>query len=117
MLNGFIVNAEVPPTPGEILLTQPQGVLTNLSIIIGAGISLILIVAGLIAFVYMLLGGIQWITSGGDKANVEKARNQIVQALIGLIVVFAACGIIRLVESMTGICLGFSCSVDIPKFY
>ena len=100
-------------------ITKPSGALDNISQILSAGISLILIVAGLVAFVYLLLGGIKWITSGGDKGQVEAARNQIIQALIGLIVVFAAWGIIVLFQKLTGICLGFGtdCPITLPLFY
>ena len=89
-----------------INIPVPKGALTDLGTILSAGIKLIIIAAGLIAFVYLLLGGIKWITSGGDKAGVETARNQIIQALIGLIVVLAAWGLIVLVEKATGFCVG-----------
>ena len=102
-----------------INIPVPKGALTDLGTILSAGIKLIIIAAGLIAFVYLLLGGIKWITSGGDKAGVETARNQIIQALIGLIVVLAAWGLIVLVEKATGVCLGFGaeCPLVIPLFY
>lgn len=102
-----------------IQISKPPGALSDISKILSAGISLILIVAGLVAFVYLLLGGIKWITSGGDKGQLEAARNQIIQALIGLIVVFAAWGIIVLFQKLTGICLGFGtdCPITLPLFY
>jgi hypothetical protein len=112
----IVVEAATPKPPPTFQLTAPPGALTEIGTIISAGVSLILIVAGLIAFVYLLLGGIKWITSGGDSAAVEAARGQIVQALIGLIVVFASWGLIILVEQMTNVCLGFSCAFDIPSF-
>jgi len=104
---------EPPPT---IWLSPPPGALTNPSQILSAAIQLIIIVAGLMAFVFLLLGGIKWISSGGDKGQVEAARNQIIQALIGLVVVFAAWGIINLVQQITGVCLGFGCELILPKF-
>jgi len=105
------------PTPIKLQIVQPTGALTNLNTILTAAIQLIIIVAGLIAFVFLLLGGIKWISSGGDKGQVEAARNQIIQALIGLVVVFAAWGIIVLVEGITGIGLGFSKPLKLPTFY
>lgn len=39
-----------------------------------------------IAFIYLITGAFHWITSGGDKANLEHARNKIIHALIGIIV-------------------------------
>ena len=95
-------------------IAAPKEALTNIPALIGFAIQILFIVAGLVAFVYLLLGGIKWITSGGDKGQVEAARNQIIQALIGLVVVFAAWGIIVLVQNLLGICLGFGCTFDLP---
>src|SRR5438046_2839860 len=35
------------------------------------------VVAGIFALIYLLLGAFSWITSGGDKDKVEKARDKI----------------------------------------
>lgn len=56
-------------------------------------------VLGTIIFFFMLLiGAIQWITSGGDKAAVEAARSRVFNAIIGLVVLFAIFAIINLLE-------------------
>ena len=60
------------------------------------------IVATILAVVYLLIGGIRWITSRGDKVAVEAARKQIVAAVIGLVVVAAAFLIINVVFSLLG---------------
>jgi hypothetical protein len=46
----------------------------------------------------LVLGGIRYITSGGDKGSTESARSQITAALIGLVIVFSAWAIINLVK-------------------
>ncbi len=71
--------------------------------IIQSGITLILIVAAIAFFVMLVLGGVRWILSGGDKGQTEAARNQITAALVGLVIVFAAWAIIQLVGSLFGI--------------
>jgi hypothetical protein len=60
-------------------------------------LTLALVIAVIIALLYLIWGGIKWITSGGDKGNVETARNQIIAAIIGLIVVFLAWFIINII--------------------
>src|SRR3989344_3400075 len=107
------MNFEVYAQP-TFQIARPSDVITNIPALIGWGIQILFLIAGLVAFVYLLLGGIKWITSGGDKAQVDGARNQIIQALIGLIVVFAAWGLIVLVESLTGIGLGFNRPIVLP---
>lgn len=54
--------------------------------IIGAALSLL----GIIFLVLMLYGGYLWMTSYGAEQKVTKAKNLIVDALIGLVIVLAA---------------------------
>jgi len=51
----------------------------------------------------LVWGGVRWIMSQGDKSNVENARNQITNALIGLAIIFAAWAIMKLIETLFGI--------------
>ncbi len=92
--------------------TQNTG-LANLSIggILQWAVTVVLIVAGVIFFFMLIIGGVRWILSGGDKANTEAARNQITAALIGLIIVFAAWAIAILLENVFGVNI---LNVDIP---
>lgn len=71
--------------------------------IISTAITMILIVAGVVFLFMLIVGGIRWIMSGGDKAQAEGARNQITAALIGLVIVFAAYAIATLIGSIFGI--------------
>src|SRR5579859_2535142 len=64
---------------------------------IGGIISFLFILAALIALIYLIYGGIRWITSGGDKSNVEAARDSIIASIIGLVVVFLSYVIINVV--------------------
>lgn len=71
--------------------------------VVGALITVAFIVAALIALGFLIFGGIKWITSGGDKAGVEGARNTIVAALVGLVIVFLAYFLIRLIFTFFGL--------------
>ncbi|MCR4264299.1 MAG: pilin [Candidatus Roizmanbacteria bacterium] len=99
-----------------INVIKPTGAIGSINSLISGGVTLILIVAGLVAFVYLLLGGIKWITSGGDSAQVEAARNQVIHAMIGIIVVLAAWGLIMLIQGATGACFGIGCTIELPVF-
>ncbi|MBI2028661.1 MAG: hypothetical protein HYT07_03555 [Candidatus Levybacteria bacterium] len=57
----------------------------------------IIVIAVVIALLYLLYGGVKWITSRGEKDQVEAARNHIIAAVVGLIVVFLAIFIVSLV--------------------
>ncbi|MBD3282266.1 MAG: hypothetical protein GF387_01505 [Candidatus Portnoybacteria bacterium] len=60
-----------------------------------------------IAIIILIIGGIRYMTSGGDEEKAGSARKQIVNALIGIVIVFAAVFIIALVQ-------GFLMKADIP---
>jgi len=81
--------------------------------IITTVIKLVLVVAALIAFFFLVFGGIKWITSGGDKEGTAKAQGTITAALVGLVIVFAAWAIIKLLEVFFGIQI--LSSLNIPQ--
>lgn len=88
----------------EINIPQPTNVkIDNIGQLISAVVGLLLILAGILAFLYLILGGIQWITAGGDKAGMETARNKITHAIVGLIIVGAAWALMILVQNFLGV--------------
>lgn len=75
------------------------------------------VVGGLLALIYLLLGALAWITSGGDKESVKKAQEKIQAAIIGLIVIIAVLAIMVTLEQVVfnkQICVGISCPITIP---
>lgn len=58
------------------------------------------ILAGLIAVLYLLLGALGWITSGGNKESVDKAREKIQAAIVGLILIFVVLAVIIVIENV-----------------
>jgi magnesium-transporting ATPase (P-type) len=71
--------------------------------IISGAISLVLIVVAIVFFFILVMGGLKWVTSGGDEKKVGAARAQITNALIGLAIVFAAWAIMSLIGTVFGI--------------
>lgn len=55
------------------------------------------------ALIYLLYGGIVWITSRGEKTKVEEARDHIIAAVIGLIIIVLAVFILSIVLGAFGI--------------
>ena len=80
--------------------------------IISTFITVALIIAGIVFLFMLILGGIRWILSGGDKAQTETARNQITAALIGLVVVFSAYAIATLIANIFNVNI---LSFDVPN--
>lgn len=61
------------------------------------------IVAGLAFLIYFMVGGLSWLTAGGDKGKVESAKQQMTNGAIGMIIVVAAYGIVWIVGELLGI--------------
>ena len=85
-------------------IDRPEGFeIENLGTMISGAIAIALIVAGVLVFAFLVLGGIQWIMSGGDKAKTEEARSRITAALVGLAIVAAAWAVMQLIQYFFGI--------------
>lgn len=61
--------------------------------LIGVGIRTVFIVAGITCLVFMLWGGLAWITSGGEQEKLQKAQQRIRNAVVGMIVVVLMFGL------------------------
>ena len=99
--------ATCPAPPFEKICFQSS----SLSGIIGAIISLVFIVAVVIALFYLLWGAVRWIFSGGDKAAVDTARGTITAAVIGLIVLFLSFLLINVLLAFFNVNIG---NITIP---
>ena len=75
----------------------------NPSKTIGNLIFFVVLIAIVVALLYLLYGGVKWITSRGEKDQVEAARNHIIAAIVGLIVVFLAIFVLSIILAAFGI--------------
>lgn len=113
MLEKVFAQTEDP----SITIKQPPNVkIGDLGALISAVVGALLVIAALLAFFFLILGGIQWITSGGDKTGMEAARNKITHAIVGLIIVGAAWAIMILIQNFLGITV-IGRGLSIPKPY
>ncbi|MDL1953408.1 hypothetical protein FBR07_04505 [Candidatus Uhrbacteria bacterium UHB] len=77
------------PVTGPKTLPDPLGGV-NIPTLIGNVIRTFAGVAGSIALLMFVWGGISWILSGGEQAKVAQAKKTLVNASIGLVLIFAA---------------------------
>lgn len=61
------------------------------------------VVAGIAFVLYFLLGGLNWITAGGDKGKIDKAKGMMTGGAIGLIVIAVSYAITWIVGKALGI--------------
>lgn len=62
----------------------------SLGDVISNALLIVFIAAGLAVLIFLIIGAFRWITSGGDKDAIAKARGTIVNALIGLAILALA---------------------------
>lgn len=82
--------------PEGFFFTDAEGLVSTI-------LRAVMLIAGLLVFVYLIWGGIEWITSGGDKGKTENARNKITAAVIGLVILAASYAIFQIVLSLLGV--------------
>jgi hypothetical protein len=58
---------------------------------------------GIAVFIMVLIGGFNYLTSGGDPGKAEQASKTITWAIVGLIVLLCLWFVVRLIESFTGV--------------
>ena len=90
----------------------------DLSRLLSFMIKIFFSIAAIVALLYLLLGALSWITSGGSKEAVDKAQQKIQAAVIGLIVIAAVLAIAVTLEKYVfqeQICFGLTCDIKIPR--
>lgn len=60
----------------------------EISNLVGPLVNFIFILAIIAALIYLVWGGFKWLISGGDKTALQTARDHIVAAIIGLVIIF-----------------------------
>jgi len=69
----------------------------SLNALIAKIINIISVIVGIVAVIMIIYGGFKYITSGGDSGNVTGAKNTILYAIVGLIIVALAQFIVKFV--------------------
>ncbi len=87
-----------------ITVNQPSNVKINdVGVLLSSFIGAALLLSALLVFGYLVLGGVQWITSGGDKGKTESARNKITAALVGLAIVASSYALMQIIAYFFGV--------------
>lgn len=59
--------------------------------------------AGIIALILIIVGGIKYITSGGDAKAADGAKKTITWSLIGLVVIIMSFAVLNIIANITGV--------------
>lgn len=78
--------------------------------LVSNAVAVAFIVAAVAFFAFLVVGGMEWLTSGGDKAKIQESQKRISNAVIGLAIVAASFAIYTLVLDFFGIDLSKLCT-------
>ena len=62
-------------------------------------INILLGVVGIIAVLFLIIGGFRYVTAGGNEESAESGKKTIINAIIGIIIVILAFVIVRVVAT------------------
>jgi hypothetical protein len=82
---------------GDTTCTNDPGAGTKVTQIIQLVINIFSLIVGVVSVIMIIIGGLKYITSGGDSGNITGAKNTILYAIIGLVVVALAQVVVKFV--------------------
>lgn len=84
------INGDCDPADTDTGTQKIQDIVTLI-------VNIFSVVVGIVAVIMIIWGGFKYITSGGDSGNITSAKNTIIYAIIGLVVVALAQFIVQFV--------------------
>lgn len=96
------VFAQVP-----LVTYNPSPNLTKFADIVNVILKNAFMLAGLLAFIVLVFGGFSVImgAGAGDSKQMEKGKNAITGAVIGILVIVTSVWIIQIIEKLTGVAI------------
>jgi hypothetical protein len=82
-----------------VMATGPGGCTNDVGItnVIKTVVSVLSYIVGVAAVIMIIIGGLRYVTSGGDSNNISSAKNTIIYAIVGLVIAALAQVIVRFV--------------------
>lgn len=82
---------------------QPADLFGGNNSIFGKITNILLFLVGAISVIMLIIGGIRYVISGGDQAQVTAAKNTILYAIVGIVVAFLAYAAVNFVtQALSG---------------
>jgi len=88
---------------GPTGLIEKFGENFTLGTIVGKLLPILFSVAGIILFLFLIAGGFDLLTSGGDPKKAEGAKGKITNAIVGFIIVFVAWWLTKILSTIFGL--------------
>ncbi len=79
--------------------SDPVGSVNTATEIIIRIVEILLAIAGLVAVIFLIVGGFRYITAGGNEETAESAKKTITNAIIGIVIIILAFVIVRVIAN------------------
>ena len=89
------INSGVDQATGNTSSCGTTTISTGIKSIAVTVVNILSVVVGIVAVVMIIYGGFRYITSGGESGNVSGAKNTLLFAIVGLVIVSLAQVIVR----------------------
>lgn len=99
---GYLLSLPKAFAQTTIIVSPPPFGYKDIGAFISNSLTVVFSVATIVVLVMLVWGAFEWITSGGDKEGVGKARNKIINALIGLAILAVAFAVSKLAAQFLG---------------
>ena len=102
------VGAVTPPMQEglDMFRTESGASTAELPAIIGRIVKIVISLLGLVAAIIIILGGFQWMTSGGNEEKIAGAKKLMINGLIGMVLVILAYAIASFVITQLTVVTG-----------
>ena len=87
-------NLQFTDNPGQCVTAGGQAI-SSINSLVKTAVNLLSAVVGIVAVIMIIVGGLRYVTSGGNDTSVTSAKNTILYAIIGLVVVALAQVLVR----------------------
>ena len=102
------VGAVTPPMQEglDTFRTESGASMATLPAVIGRIVRIVISLLGLVAAIIIILGGFQWMTSGGNEEKIAGAKKLMINGLIGMVLVILAYAIASFVITQLTVVTG-----------
>lgn len=97
--NGITPNSSL----GDVDALSGTNAYTQIENLISTLLGVLTILGSIVFVVYFFLGAFKWISAGGDAGKIGQARDQMVQGVLGLVVIVAAYAVVGLIGNLVGL--------------
>lgn len=83
--------------------TSADKATSNLELFISNTVGFVTVLASIFFIGQFILAAFNWVTSGGDSSKVQKARDKMVQGVLGLIIIISSYALLGLIGNVIGL--------------